>query len=80
MQLALSKRTLYGIVGALLLMATWQMGEQAGRSQGAVAASPAVTQQALMHVFAYTPVAGATQASSLTYQPRLARSDVMCAV
>jgi len=62
MQLALSKRTLYGIVGALLLMATWQMGEQAGRSQGAVAASPAVTQQALMHVFAYTPVAGATQA------------------
>jgi len=62
MQLALSKRTLYGIVGALLLMAAWQMGEQSGRSQGAAAANPAVTQKTLMHVFAYTPVAGATQA------------------
>ncbi|MBI4478597.1 MAG: Dabb family protein [Acidobacteria bacterium] len=62
MKLALSKRTLYGVVVALLLMATWQMGERSGRSQGAAAASPAETQKTLMHVFAYTPVAGATQA------------------
>src|SRR3970040_553556 len=62
MQLALSKRTLYGIVGALLLMAAWQMGEQFGRSQGAASANPAVTQKTLMHVFAYTPVVGATPA------------------
>ena len=61
MQQAFGKRTLFGIMGLLLLVAAWQMGEQSGRSQGA-AASPAVTQKALMHVFAYTPVAGATPA------------------
>ncbi|MBI2818847.1 MAG: Dabb family protein [Acidobacteria bacterium] len=55
----LGKKIFYGVVGAVLLMAAWQMGEQSGRSQ---AADPAVTQKTLMHVFAYTPVAGATQA------------------
>ena len=61
MKMALNKMILYGAGAVVLLVATWQMGEQSGRSQGA-AASPAVTQKSLMHVFAYTPVAGATQA------------------
>jgi len=62
MQLAMKrfgKKILYGVVGAVLLVAAWQMGEQSGRSQ---AADPAVTQKSLMHVFSYTPVEGATQA------------------
>ena len=62
MQLAkqwFGKKIFYGVLGVLLLFAAWQMGEQSGRSQ---AADPAVTQKTLMHVFAYTPVAGATQA------------------
>jgi hypothetical protein len=55
----LRRRILYGVAGTALLFAAWQMGEQYGRSQ---AADPAVTQKSLMHVFAYTPVEGATQA------------------
>ena len=54
------KKLLLGVAGVLLLTAAWQIGEQSGRSQAA--ASPAVTQKSLMHVFAYTPVKGATQA------------------
>jgi len=52
------------VAGAALLFATWQLGEQFGRSQAPAGQSsdPAVTQETLMHVFAYTPVAGATQA------------------
>jgi len=56
----IGKKVLYGVAGFALLFAAWQTGEQSGRSQAAT--NPAVTQKSLMHVFAYTPVAGATQA------------------
>lgn len=55
----LGRKIIYGAVGMLLLTAAWQWGEQSGRSQ---AADEATTQKTLMHVFAYTPVEGATQA------------------
>jgi hypothetical protein len=60
MQRLCGKQVLYAVAGALLLVAVWQMGEQYGRSQAT--ANPAVTQKSLMHVFAYTPVPGATPA------------------
>ncbi|MBI4442959.1 MAG: Dabb family protein [Acidobacteria bacterium] len=58
MQKMLFRKALYGMIASVLLVAGLQMGEQMATGQ----TSPqATTQKTLMHVFAYTPVEGASQ-------------------
>ena len=54
----LLRKGLYVMMGSVLLVAGFQMGEEMAKGQ----TSPqAATQKTLLHVFAYTPVEGATQ-------------------
>ncbi|OFW09985.1 MAG: hypothetical protein A3H27_10560 [Acidobacteria bacterium RIFCSPLOWO2_02_FULL_59_13] len=60
MQKMLCRKALYVMIGSVLLVAGLQMGVEMATGQ-TPAPPQATTQKTLMHVFAYTPVEGATQ-------------------
>jgi len=63
MQQMITRKILYAMAGIILLITAWQLGQETAVSQSTAAqALQATTPKTLMHVFAYTPVAGATQA------------------
>ncbi len=77
MRKAVNGKVLYLIATTLLVFGAWHAGQRAAESQMG-SSDPATTQKTLMHVFAYTPVDGATQADFAAFNK--ATADMVGAI